>query len=63
MAIHELFSNILLIQTYHSTCVSFSCEFNKNKNYVEDSVNIDYSYHTGYLRSLIRAMAVQSLDS
>ena len=27
MAIHKLFSKILLIQTYHSTRVSFSCEF------------------------------------
>ena len=27
MAIHKLFSKILLIQTYHTTCVSFSCEF------------------------------------
>ena len=27
-AIHKLFSKILLIlQTYHTTCVSFSCEF------------------------------------
>ena len=27
MAIHKLFSKILLIQTYHTTCVSFSCQF------------------------------------
>ena len=30
MAIHKLFSKILLIQTYHTTCVSFSCEFRKS---------------------------------
>ena len=28
MAIYKLFSKILLIQTYLTTCVSFSCEFN-----------------------------------
>ena len=27
MAIHKLFSKILLTQTYHTTCVSFSCKF------------------------------------
>ena len=27
MAIQKLFSKILLIQTYHTTCASFSCEF------------------------------------
>ena len=27
MVIHRLFSNILLIQNYHTTCVSFSCQF------------------------------------
>ena len=27
MAIHKLFSKILLIQTYRTTCVSFSCQF------------------------------------
>ena len=32
MAIHKLFSKILLIQKYHSTCVSFSCEFSKKRN-------------------------------
>ena len=49
MAIHKLFSKILLIQTYHSTCVSFSCEFIsylsvQQSNYhplgaVDDSIN------------------------
>ena len=27
MAIHKLFPKILLIQTYHTTCVSYSCGF------------------------------------
>ena len=27
MAIHKFFSKFLLIQTYHTTCVSFSCQF------------------------------------
>ena len=27
MVIHKLFSNILLIQTYHTTYISFSCQF------------------------------------
>ena len=30
MAIYKLFSKILLIQTYHTTCVSFSCQFSIN---------------------------------
>ena len=31
MAIQKLFSKILLIQTYHTTCVSFSCEFSRTQ--------------------------------
>ena len=27
MAIHKLISHFLLIQTYHTTCVSLPCEF------------------------------------
>ena len=29
MAIHKLFSKILLMQTYHTTCVSYSCQLIK----------------------------------
>ena len=30
MSIHKLFSKTLLIQRYHTTCVSFSCQFIMN---------------------------------
>ena len=47
---------ILLIQSYHTTCVSFSCEFNWNKNpiYVEDNVNIMYVQYKSHLPYDIR---------
>ena len=32
MAVHKLFSKILLILTYHTTCVSFSCQFSFSNN-------------------------------
>ena len=34
MAIHKLFSKILLIQTYHTTCVSFSSQFNTHPKHM-----------------------------
>ena len=33
MAIHKLFSKILLMQTYHTTCVSYSYQFSKTGVY------------------------------
>ena len=46
MAIYELFSKILLIQIYHTTCVSFSCEFNTifTLNGNEEDIVSDFKY-------------------
>ena len=42
MAIHKLFTKILLIQTYHTTCVPFSCEFISTRTLIFILVILSY---------------------
>ena len=61
MAIHKLFSKILLIQAYHTTCVSFSCRFTNKENhrqmqwirYLHDCLVIVGLFRTKYCRCLL----------
>ena len=43
MAIHKLFTKILLIQTYHTTCVSFSCEFRSGASPLTSASSVPYN--------------------
>ena len=63
MAFSDSFTYIIKGNLTLPSKPEFLSHWNKTIIYIEDIDNIHYSYHTGYMHSLIRVIAVQSLNS